>query len=91
MTRVCAVKRASSRGGGGGLHLSTVVYRKEIYSRSASLTFLLHLTVHAPVLKLDPNLPSFNSFSLVPSLSVKVIELCSYSNHVGPNSFTLTL
>ena len=29
------------------VHLSTVVYRKYIYSRSASSTSLLHLTVHA--------------------------------------------
>ena len=49
-----------------GVHLSTEVYRKEIYSRSVSLTSLLHLTVHARCtcpLELGPKLPSSDSFS----------------------------
>ena len=35
-----------------GVHLSTVVYS---YSRSSSLTSLLHLTMHASRLELGPN------------------------------------
>ena len=53
-----------------GVHLSTVLYRKLIYSRSASIESLIHLMVHTRCtgpLELGPKLPSSNSFSLVPS------------------------
>ena len=58
-----------------GVHLSIAVYRKYIYrkyiySRSACLTSLLHVTVHAQCtgpLELGPKFPSCNSFSLVQS------------------------
>ena len=48
------------------VHLTTVVYRKYSYSCSASLKFILHLTVHARCtcpLELGPKLQRSNYFS----------------------------
>ena len=55
-----------------GVHLSTVVYS---YSRSSSLTSLLHLTMHASRLELGPKSQALILFiwsQADPSLSVKV-------------------